>query len=347
MVSHKFWSPKKRSIAITLRDEGYTYRQVAERLGGKATFSAVRKLCMKFDDTKAVIDRPRTGRPRLTSKRDDRNLVRLSVADRHKSAKQLMVDSGLNCSVHTVRRRLVTGGLNARIPRKKPLLNAVQRQKRVRWAKDHLNWSREKWKKVLWSDESKISIFGSDGLRYVRRRIGEELLPECLTPTMKHPVSVMIWGCMAATGVGRLYVCNGIVNGAKYIEILKAKMLSSARALFDPDVLNPGVAPDFIFQQDNAPCHTSKLVKTWFDQANVTVLDWPGNSPDLNPIENLWRRLKILVGKSKPSNKVKLIESIVHAWNHVITPSELENLVYSMPRRCAAVIKSKGYPTKY
>jgi transposase len=347
MVSHTFWSPKKRAIAVTLRKEGYTYRQVAERLGGNATFSAVRKLFMKFNETQAVTDRPRTGRRRLTSKRDDRNLVRMSLADRHKNAKELMADWGANCGVHTVRRRLVASGLKARIPRKKPLLNVLQRQKRLNWAKAHLNWTLDQWKNVLWSDESKISIFGSDGLRFVRRRVGEELLPGCLTPTMKHPVSVMMWGCMTATGVGRLHVCNGIINGAKYIEILQTKMLSSARALFDPNVANPRLVPDFTFQQDNAPCHTSKLVKTWFQNTGVVVLEWPGNSPDLNPIENLWRRLKILVGKSKPSNRVKLIESILHAWNHVITPNELENLVYSMPRRCAAVIKSKGYPTKY
>ena len=149
---------------------------------------------------------------------------------------------------HNVRRRLAAAGLRARIARKKPLLNAVQRKKRVIWAREYLNWTRDQWKNVLWSDESKISIFGCDGLRYVRRRVGEELLPECLTPTMKHPVSVMIWGCMTATGVGRQHVCQGIINGQKYIEILERKMLSSARQLFDPDVENPQIVPDFVFQ---------------------------------------------------------------------------------------------------
>ena len=164
---------------------------------------------------------------------------------------------------------------------------------------------------------------------------------------MKHPISVMIWGCMAATGVGRLHVCQGTINGPKYLEILNVKMLSSACALFDPNITNPRVVPDFVFQQDNAPCHVAKVVTTWFNQNHVTVLDWPGNSPDLNPIENLLRRLKVLVGKSKPRNRAKLIESILHAWNHMIAPQELENLAYSMPRICAAVIKSKGYPSKY
>ena len=201
--------------------------------------------------------------------------------------------------------------------------------------------------RVLWSDESKICIFGSDGLRYVRRRAGEEMIPECLTPTMKHPQSVMVWGCMSTTGVGRLEVCQGIVNAQKYIKILETKMLASARSLFDPHVNNPRRVPDFLYQQDNAPCHTAKVVQKWFKANKVNVLDWPGNSPDLNPIENLWRRLKILVAKAKPSNKTVLLESILYAWNHVITPAELQKLVDSMNSRCKAVINSKGYPTKY
>jgi hypothetical protein len=347
MVAHKFWSPKKRAIALTLRNEGYTYREIANRLSGQATFSAVRKLCLKFETTKEVVDRPRSGRARLSTARDDRNLIRLSLADRRKTAKQLLTDWRTTCSVRTVRRRLVNGGLRARISRKKPLLNLIQRQKRVAWAKAHVNWTREQWNRVLWSDESKISIFGSDGLRYVRRRAGEEMIPECLTPTMKHPQSVMVWGCMSTTGVGRLKVCQGIVNAQKYIDILETKMLASARSLFDPHVNNPRRVPDFVYQQDNAPCHTAKVVQKWFKTNKVNVLDWPGNSPDLNPIENLWRRLKIIVAKAKPSNKTALLESIVYAWNHVITPAELQKLVDSMTSRCKAVIKSKGYPTKY
>lgn len=331
-------------MAITLRAEGYTYREIAERLGGNATFSAVRKLCLKFDDVKSVTDKRRTGRPRLSGPRDDRQLLRLSLSDRRKTARQLMGDWNVRASVRTVRRRLCKAGLNARIPRKKPFINLTQRKKRVQWAKAHVNWAQEQWNSVLWSDESKISLFGSDGIHYVRRRSGEEFLPQCLMPTTKHPVSIMVWGCMSANGVGRLAVCDGIINGVKYIEILRSKMLPSARSLFD---VQPPTIPVFTFQQDNAPCHTAKRVKAWFHENGVDVMDWPGNSPDLNPIENLWHRLKILVAKEKPSNKIKLTEAVIKSWYHVITCDELEKLVHSMQRRCQAVIQSKGYATKY
>jgi len=118
MVAHKFWSPKKRAIAVTLGNEGYTYREIANQLSGQASFLAVRKLCMKFETTK-VVDRPRSGSARLSTARDDRNLIRLSLADRRKTAKQLLTDWTTTCSVRTVRRRLVAGELRARISRKK------------------------------------------------------------------------------------------------------------------------------------------------------------------------------------------------------------------------------------
>ena len=126
-----------------------------------------------------------------------------------------------------------------------------------------------------------------------------------------------------------LTVCDEIINGVKYIDILQKKMLPSTRSLFD--IQPPRMLPDFTFQQDNAPCHTAKIVKARFDKNGIDVMDWPGNNPNLNPIENLWHRLKILVAKEKPGNKVKLMEAIVKSWYHVITADELAKLVESMP----------------
>jgi hypothetical protein len=153
---------------------------------------------------------------------------------------------------------------------------------------------------------------------------------------------------MAANDVGRLHVCQGIVNAEKYRdEILGPETMPSARQLFLPDDAPLDVEPDFIYQQDSAPCHNTKIIQNWFTQNYITTLLWPGNSSDLNPIENLWHRLKCLVAKRKPSNKRELIETIIHSWNHVITTTELERLVSSMTNRCKAAILAQGYPTKY
>ncbi len=96
---------------------------------------------------------------------------------------------------------------------------------------------------------------------------------------MKFPQSVMIWAAMSSAGVGPLCFLKSTVNAAIYQEILEHFMLPSADKLYGD--------ADFIFQQVLAPAHTAKGTKSWFNDHGVTVLDWPANSPDLNPIENL------------------------------------------------------------
>lgn len=339
------WSPGKRSRAVTLREEGYTYEDIAKRLGGGATKSGVRKVCQRYKETKSTKTAPKCGRKPKVTPQDERRICRLALQDRRQTSKDInkvLKATGLDITDRTVRKKLCKNGLRARIPRKKPYLNIKQRQKRLEWAAAHKGWTSEDWAKVVWSDETKISIFGSDGIRFVRRRKGEDMLPECTTATMKHPVSVMVWGCMTRDGVGRLAVVDGTITAKRYQDlILEPKLLPSIQDLFEGD------RSRCIFQQDGAPCHTAKTSMKWLQDHHIEVLPWPGNSPDLNPIENLWSRLKVLVSRRNPSNKRELIEAILQAWFHVITAEDLRRLVDSMPRRIEQVIKLKGFPTKY
>ncbi len=159
-----------------------------------------------------------------------------------------------------------------------PLLNHRQRQRRLTWAKEKKNWTVAQWSKVLFSDESKFCIsFGNQGPR-VWRKGGEAHSPSCMKSSVKFPQSVMIWGAMSSAGVGPLCFLKTNVTAPVYQEILEHFMLPSADQLFKD--------ADFIFQQDLAPAHTAKSTKSWLNDHGVTVLDWPANSPDLNPIEH-------------------------------------------------------------
>lgn len=181
------WSPKKRATAITLRKEGYSYREIARKIGDNVTASGVRKLYARFQTTGTIQNQHGKGRKKSTTLAADRRIARMSLQNRKSTSGDInsaLKESGIVVSNRTVRRRLCAAGLKARIPRKKPFLNATQRNKRLQWAKEHLTWTAEDWERVIWSDETRISIFGSDEVRYVRRRQGEDCLPECMQATM-------------------------------------------------------------------------------------------------------------------------------------------------------------------
>ena len=118
------------------------------------------------------------------------------------------------------------------------------------------------WQRVLFSDESRFNANNHTGSSNVCKRIGEEWRPECLIISVKHPALVMVWGCMAGHGVGLLEKCEGMMNGEKYMSTLRRKLLSSALVLFPEQRLR------WMFQDDNAPCHRSKMVKEWAKTQN-------------------------------------------------------------------------------
>ncbi|CAK9834280.1 Transposable element Tcb2 transposase [Anthophora retusa] len=238
----------------------------------------------------------------------------------------------------TVRRRLEDFNLRGRKPQKKPLLSSRNRKRRLAFAKAHKHWTSEDWQKVLFSDESKFNRVCSDGIRYVRRRIGESLKTQCVLKTLKHGGgNVMVWACFSRSGPGPICRINGIMDRFQYKDILKNTMLPFARN---------NMSDDFIFQNDNDPKHTARVVKQFFQEENITVLPWPSQSPDINPIENLWSIIKKTVQGYKPKHLNELYSTIETAWSN-ITVDQCKKLIDSMPRRCTEVIRNNGYWTKY
>ncbi len=143
-------------------------------------------------------------------------------------------------------------------------------------------------------------------------------------PTVKHGGgSIMLWGCFSAAGTGRLVAIEGKMNAAKYRDILDENLLQSAQDL--------RLGRRFTFQQDNDPKHTAKITKEWLHNNSVTVLEWPSQSPDLNPIEHLWRDLKMAVHQRLPSNLTELERICKEEWQR-IPKSRCEKPVASFPK---------------
>jgi hypothetical protein len=190
---------------------------------------------------------------------------------------------------------------------------------------------------VLWSDESPYVLRFNRKTRVWRKK-DERYKPFATTASVKHDKKIMVWGCFAAHGVGDLHRVEGIMTGEGYRQILIHHMRPSARRLFNEE--------DYVFQQDNDPKHTSKVVKSYLRNNAINVMDWPAQSPDLNPIENLWSILDHKLKDRSPKNEQELFITLHNEWQS-LDISLLMNLVDSMPKRCQAVIDAKGFATKY
>ncbi len=129
----------------------------------------------------------------------------------------------------------------------------------------------------------------------------------------------MIWGAMSSAGVGPLCFLKTNVTAPVYQEILEHLMPPSADQLFKD--------ADLIFQQDLAPAHTVKSTKSWLNDHSVGVLDWPANSPDLNPKENLRPKMR----NKRPKNADELKATVKETWAS-IQPQLCHKLITSMPR---------------
>lgn len=150
----------------------------------------------------------------------------------------------------------------------------------------------------------------------------------------------MVWGMISSRGVSDLFIVQGMMNQGRYKEVLENVMLPQMEHWFDKGE-NP------IFQQDSAPCHTAKSIKQFLTEKNIPILKWPGNSPDLNPIENVWEVLKREVAKTHITNKADLISKLKEVWATPYIKDVAKKCIDSMCRRVEAVKTAKGANTKY
>ena len=199
----------------------------------------------------------------------------------------------------------------------------------------------EDWGKVLWTDESRVALWGDEGPVWCFRERGADLRDRDVRKVVKHGGgAVMIWGCISLTGPGRCIPINGNIDSNRYMRLCIPHALWAAGELDLP-------RGQWILQQDNAPCHVSRRTLEYLREGNIGLFDWPPNSPDLNPIEHIWADLKRrLFQLPKPKNMLELAAQIEHAWDDT-SPALCKALVESMPRRMAAVVAAKGGYTKY
>lgn len=341
-------APKKKEHSTDLRSlviqhflNGDSYAMIAKKV--RIPRPTVQSIVQKYKKTKCIVNLFGRGRKRKTTPAVDRIIQRKIKTDRRKSASavksEIEKELGISLHANTIRNRLHEIGFYGRVARKKPLVNKINRAKRIEYAKTMMKMPFDYWKHVLWSDESKFNMFRSDGKTMVWRKTTEEFDPKCTVPTVKHSGGgVMVWGCFARNGVGVLCFIEGIMDRFRYREILQENLMKSVEKL--------GLEKKFVFQHDNDPKHTAGVVKDWLNEKKIETLKWPAFSPDLNPIEHMWDELERRMKKHNPSNKEELKEMLLKEWNS-IGLDVTEKLVDSVPSRLYECVRAHGYPTRY
>jgi hypothetical protein len=359
----------QRSRIHYLRKKGYSFRKIA--LEENLSHSTVAYIC-KYNSTETCEYKPSPGifliiiflrfyyiieiylnlflniGPKSTvSEHLQRKITRLILTGKCQTAvdvkASLQVNDQVEVSADIIRRILKNKGLVARIKKKTPFLSKRHCQLRLEFALKYKNWTKQAWKKVVWSDESKFDIFNTARRQYYWKLPGTPLQDSHVKATVKYPGSIMIWGCFTEKGLGFLSRIDNILDGELYRKILDDEFMMTLD-YFHLSTKN------IIFQQDNDPKHTANLTKQWFVDNNVRVLSWPPQSPDLNPIEHLWdeidRRLRKLY--DHPTSKDDLWRIIQDVWNDLHEDTNVYiKLIESMPERIQDVIKAKGGYTRW
>lgn len=329
-----------RKLIITSNKNGKSAYQIAKDLSlPRSTIQTIIEHHRKHGTVSCL---KKTGRSRITSKAENRILRRIIKKNRRARAGELTVlwrDAiKKNISVDTCKRVMKRMGYGFYTAKEKPLLTQKQKTNRFKFAQKHIKWTADKWRRVIWSDESKFEVTVGDQRSKVIREKGEAFQKDCLKQKVKFPASLMIWGCMSAQGVGCLQFIDGTVNAEKYKSILEESLRPSIPKLKYKNA--------FTFQQDGAACHTAKTTMAWLKSKKIPTMTWPSSSPDLSPIESLWWKMKKKLRKDPSRSKADLREKLTSVWNG-ITLEECRALVDSMPLRIKAVLDAKGGTTKW
>lgn len=333
---------QKRLEIISYINSNKSNREIARIVG--ASPSTVGNIIAKFKSQGNTDDNKRSGRPRSTTIQDDRLICLTARRHPFYSCKDILdtIDTLRNkrISTRTINNRLIEKKLFSYAATRKPLLTNFDRYRRIKFCRQILRMSQLELDNIIFSDESNFQVINRDTKQRVRRLKGEKYLPQHITARVQAGGgSIGIWGCIHSSGIGVMKSYMGRLDRFGYLNILDNCLIPSME-LFNTENAH------LIFQQDNAPAHTAKIVTDWFSRKNITKLNWPPRSPDLNLIENLWSYVDRKLSKIKITTREQLISELLSIWLS-IPPELVKKLYSSLKNRCRLILANKGRHIPY
>lgn len=325
---------------VALLEAGLSQSDISRRMGIHR--STVSRVFSRYEETGSYRRRPGQGRHRITTNREDRNIVNETLRNPRQVARQIRNNAlpDRPISAQTIRRRLHERGLRSRIRARVPNLEAVHRRARLNYARNYRHWTPREWRHVFFTDESRFCLYGNDARIRIWRRRRQRFAQNHVDPTRAFGGgSVMVWGGISMNHRSDLVIIPppGLTAGRYLNEVLRPHVIPMRRQM----------GRNFILMQDNARPHTARITRTYLEENNVEVLPHPANSPDLNPIEHVWdmmgRRLRNL--ERPPANLQQLERILNEIWHEI--PQDSIRACINMQERLAEVIRQRGGNTRY
>ncbi|KAF4630689.1 hypothetical protein G7Y89_g7443 [Cudoniella acicularis] len=347
------WNTPRRARVRQMRRDGKSWGNIFKQLG--VPRASARSICK--DKSSRTTRKGKQYHHLLLSIRAIRQIIR-HIARNHGTHRltfeQVRQQLGLVASARTIRRELRKNGYRRCIACPRPFISRAQGKRRLAFAREHQWWGTSDyaahrddgkqggdWRKVIWSDEATFDT-GKDGRVWVTRRVDEKCCPDCIKSIYRSGrSSVMIWGALGwdykspLVFMEKLPGRKGICSKAYLQEVLEPVVFP----LFET------LGPEYIFMEDGSKVHLgfARLPRL---EHGVRGFNWPPSSPDLNPIEKVWRWMKGELNKMayKPRNKAALMEAIQGLWDRV-DPLDYRHYVEQLTYKVDDVIKVRGLAT--
>lgn len=326
-----------RARIVALHQEGLSAHRISDRLNIPRT--SVRRIITLFHETGGVGRRRGTGRPRVTTHREDRYVTGYVRRNRRITVPALrshfLRTYRRPISISTIRRRLHSDNLRARRPLRVPRLLPRHKAARLHWGQDHRNWLLPQWRNVLFSDETRFGLESDSRRERVWRGPGRlERLNFAREIVPYQGGTVMFWGGIMYGRRTPLVLIERTMTGTIYAENIIEPIIQPLRTEF---------GENFIFQDDNARPHRTQRVRNMLREGNIERLDWPANSPDMNPIEHVWDHIARAIQdrENPPVTRQELIIAAEEEWANM-DQDYIDNLIRGMPRRVGQLMERRG-----
>ncbi|GFY27916.1 transposable element Tcb1 transposase [Trichonephila clavipes] len=220
-------------------------------------------------------------------------------------------------------------------------LTSRHHRDRREWATEHVNWRRNEWSNVLFSNESRFSVHPNNRRIFIWRERGSRNTPAFVHESVSFDSGgVLMYGGISIDWRTDLYIIrDGALTARRYRD----------------EILRPIVAPyaatigdDFILMDDNCRPHRANLVEDFFFEEGIVRMEWPACSPDMNPIEHVWDALgrRVAGRQPHPQTLQELEKALLEEWDR-IPQLVINSLIDSMPQRCSTLLAVRGNHTPY